>query len=78
MLLSVLAPSLMGQQKLGSSGAGIGISIGSIFAFILGVTAVVINYRRNHSFFYAFLVFIFSEFYLAFVLIGAIIAKVRM
>jgi len=61
-----------------SSGAGILAIIGTVIGFAIGILAVVINYRRNHSFFYAFLAFLFSELYLAFVFVGFIVKKLSM
>lgn len=68
-----LQAAVTGQQSLGSGGPIIG---GITIGLIIGIVAVVINYRRNHSFFYAFLAFVFSELYLLFVAISAIIGAV--
>jgi hypothetical protein len=72
-----LASALTGQAPL-QSGRGVGEMIGAIFGFIISISAAFINYRRNHSIFYAFLAFFFSEFYLAFVLVSYVFKKVDM
>jgi hypothetical protein len=80
MLLTALTnlPTLQTLQVQPSPGLGspaIGGIIGSVIGLLIGVLAATINYRRNHSIFYALLAFLFSEFYLAFVFIGFIIKK---
>lgn len=80
-ILSQISPQelkskLMGEQKLTSSeDGGIGSIIGSIFGITLGIFAVVLNYRRNHSIFYAILAAMFSEFYLAYVVVTILFKK---
>lgn len=70
---------LSGEQQLGSSGGGgVGAIIGTVIGLMIGIAAVTINYRRNHSFFYAFLAFLFSELYLAFVFVSFLLKKVGM
>lgn len=70
---SNLQGMLTGQQQLGSSGGG-GI-LGTILGLALGIFAVMLNYRRNRSIFYAILAFLFSEVYLAYVLVALLFAK---
>jgi hypothetical protein len=71
-----IASALTGQAPLRSDG-GAGI-IGAVIGFAIGILAVTINYRRNHSILYAILAFFFSEFYLAYVVVGLILKKVGM
>ena len=74
-----IASALTGQAPLKSDGgAGIGGIVGTIIGFTIGILAVTINYRRNRSIFYAILAFLFSEFYLAFVLVGLVLTKLGM
>jgi hypothetical protein len=78
-LLTTVSPqeiksTLTGEKKLGDSAAG-GSIFGISFGLILGVLAVALNYRRNRSIFYAILAFFFSEIYLAWFAITAIINR---
>jgi hypothetical protein len=68
-----ITSTLKGEQKLGSSGAGGAILGGISFGLILGILAVALNYRRNHSILYGFLAFLFSEIYLIWFAITAIL-----
>lgn len=71
-----LASALTGQAPLQSDGSGgVGGIIGMVFGALIVVSAVVINYRRNHSIFYAFLAFLFSEIYLVYVLVSLVLKK---
>ena len=74
-VLSQTTPQQLQTTLKGESSGGIGGIVGTIFGFTVGILAVVINYRRNHSVLYAILAFLFSEFYLAYVLVGFLIMK---